>query len=51
MAKRGQLNLITDIAGLMVGNAEDEGVRTGVTVRPFVRRVRCAQGRRELVDD
>ena len=38
MAKPGQLNLITDIAGLMVGNAEDEGVRTGVTViRPEAR--------------
>ena len=42
MAKRGQLNLITDIAGLMVGNAEDEGVRTGVTVIRPQKRAICA---------
>lgn len=28
----GPRNLVTDVAGLAVGNAEDEGVRTGVTV-------------------
>ena len=31
-ARPGPLNLITDIAGLRVGNAEDEHVKTGVTV-------------------
>lgn len=38
-AKPGPLNLITDVPGLMVGNAEDHDVKTGVTVltagRPF----------------
>jgi D-aminopeptidase len=28
----GPLNLITDVAGLRVGNAEDHGIKTGVTV-------------------
>jgi D-aminopeptidase len=36
----GRRNLITDVAGLRVGNAEDHAVKTGVTVlvadRPFV---------------
>src|SRR5919106_4515314 len=31
-AKPGLLNLITDVAGLTVGNAEDEGALTGATV-------------------
>jgi L-aminopeptidase/D-esterase-like protein len=32
MAKPGSRNLITDVAGIHVGQAEDTGVRTGVTV-------------------
>lgn len=32
MSKPGPRNLITDVSGLAVGNAEDEVVRTGVTV-------------------
>ena len=32
MFQTGALNLITDIAGLRVGNAADHGVKTGVTV-------------------
>lgn len=32
MPATGPLNLITDVAGLLVGNAEDERARTGVTV-------------------
>ncbi|HEY8697115.1 MAG TPA: P1 family peptidase [Rhizomicrobium sp.] len=32
MVKSGARNLITDVAGLTVGNAEDLGARTGVTV-------------------
>ena len=32
MASTGKWNLITDVAGLRVGQAEDEAVRTGVTV-------------------
>jgi L-aminopeptidase/D-esterase-like protein len=32
MAEPGPLNLITDVSGLLVGNAEDEAARTGVTV-------------------
>ncbi len=40
MSKPGAHNLITDIAGLTVGNATDEKVKTGVTVlrcrEPFV---------------
>jgi L-aminopeptidase/D-esterase-like protein len=32
MARPGPRNLITDVAGLMVGCAQDETVRTGVTV-------------------
>lgn len=38
--KPGPRNLITDVAGLLVGNAEDHRIKTGVTVltadRPFV---------------
>ncbi|MTH33441.1 peptidase T4 [Paracoccus limosus] len=30
--RRGQRNLITDVAGLMVGNARDDALRSGVTV-------------------
>jgi L-aminopeptidase/D-esterase-like protein len=40
MLKPGPLNLITDVDGLRVGNAEDQRLRSGVTVlvgeRPFV---------------
>jgi L-aminopeptidase/D-esterase-like protein len=32
MVKAGKRNLITDVAGLRIGNAEDHKVRTGVTV-------------------
>jgi len=32
MIRKGERNLITDVAGLSVGNAENAGVRTGVTV-------------------
>ncbi len=32
MLQPGPLNLITDVAGILVGNAEDARVRTGVTV-------------------
>lgn len=32
MLKAGPLNLITDVAGLRVGNADDEKVKSGVTV-------------------
>jgi len=32
MIRKGPRNLITDVAGLRVGQAEDAGVRTGVTV-------------------
>ena len=31
-ARPGACNLITDVPGLRVGQAEDPGVRTGVTV-------------------
>ena len=38
--KPGEKNLITDIKGLKVGNAEDHSIKTGVTVlssdKPFV---------------
>src|SRR5688572_11364285 len=38
--KPGPRNLITDVAGLLVGNAEDHRIKTGVTVltadRPFI---------------
>jgi D-aminopeptidase len=40
MMRPGRLNLITDVAGLLVGNAADSAIRSGVTVltadRPFV---------------
>lgn len=40
MTRPGPRNLITDVAGLRVGNAEDHGIKTGTTVlvgdRPFV---------------
>ena len=32
MIRKGERNLITDVAGLKVGNAEDFDIRTGVTV-------------------
>jgi L-aminopeptidase/D-esterase-like protein len=39
-ARPGPLNLITDVGGLFVGNADDPGAATGVTViRPLVRAV------------
>jgi L-aminopeptidase/D-esterase-like protein len=38
----GPLNLITDVAGLLVGNAEDADVRTGVSVLLAERPVVCA---------
>jgi len=44
----GPLNLITDVAGLRVGNAEDHGIKTGCTVllgeRPFVAAVNVMGG-------
>lgn len=44
----GPRNLITDVAGLRVGNAEDHAVKTGVTVlvgdRPFVAAVSVMGG-------
>ena len=46
--KPGARNLITDVAGLLVGNAEDARIRTGVTVlagaRPFVAAVQVMGG-------
>jgi L-aminopeptidase/D-esterase-like protein len=46
--KPGRLNLITDVAGLRVGNASDEGVKTGATVlvgeAPFVAAVHVMGG-------
>src|SRR5580692_2430133 len=38
----GPLNLITDVAGLIVGQAEDAGVRSGVTVILAEGRAVCA---------
>ena len=38
----GPLNLITDVAGLTVGQAEDAGVRSGVTVILAEGRAVCA---------
>lgn len=35
MLNPGPLNLLTDVPGLMVGNATDEAARTGVTVARF----------------
>ena len=44
----GARNLITDVAGLRVGNAQDEGIKTGVTVLcgdvPFVAAVHVMGG-------
>ena len=44
----GPRNLITDVGGLQVGNAEDQGIRTGVTVltagRPFTAAVHVMGG-------
>lgn len=44
----GPRNLITDVAGLLVGNAQDEGLRSGVTVltsdRPFTAAVHVMGG-------
>ena len=46
--RQGPCNLITDVAGLRVGNAEDVHVRTGATVlvgeRPFVAAVHVMGG-------
>ena len=46
--KPGALNLITDVAGLRVGNAEDGAVKTGATVlvgdAPFVAAVHVMGG-------
>lgn len=46
--RAGPRNLITDIAGLIVGNAEDAGLRSGVTVltaeRPFTAAVHVMGG-------
>jgi len=46
--KPGKRNLITDVEGLLVGNAEDAAVRTGATVllgaRPFVAAVQVMGG-------
>jgi D-aminopeptidase len=46
--KPGKRNLITDVEGLLVGNAEDAGVRTGATVllgaQPFVAAVHVMGG-------
>ena len=44
----GERNLITDVPGLRIGNAEDHGIKTGVTVlvadRPFVAAVNVMGG-------
>ncbi|MFC0199866.1 P1 family peptidase [Paracoccus rhizosphaerae] len=46
--RQGPLNLITDVAGLRVGNAEDAALRSGVTVltadRPFAAAVHVMGG-------
>ncbi|MGD9916654.1 MAG: P1 family peptidase [Paenirhodobacter sp.] len=46
--RTGPRNLITDVAGLIVGNAEDAGLRSGVTVltaeRPFTAAVHVMGG-------
>jgi D-aminopeptidase len=48
MMRPGKRNLITDVAGLRVGNAEDATLRSGVTVvtadRPFVAAVHVMGG-------
>lgn len=38
----GSRNALTDIEGILVGNAEDENARTGVTVLRFDQPMRCA---------
>ena len=47
-SRSGQRNLITDVPGILVGNAEDHDVRTGVTVltspQPFVAGVHIMGG-------
>ncbi len=46
--KPGSLNLITDVEGLLVGNAEDHGIKTGTTVltgeQPFTAAVHVMGG-------
>ena len=46
--RAGQRNLITDVEGLFVGNAEDRGLRSGVTVltaeKPFTAAVQVMGG-------
>lgn len=42
MARTGPRNALTDIAGIVVGNAEDAAVRSGVTVIRFAGAMRCA---------
>ena len=32
MMRPGPKNLITDVQGILVGNAQDESIKTGVTV-------------------
>jgi L-aminopeptidase/D-esterase-like protein len=44
MARPGKRNLITDVAGLLVGHAEEQAVQTGATV------VLCAEGWAAAVD-
>ena len=48
MARQGKRNLITDVAGILVGQAEDKAVRTGVSVivaeQPAVAAVAVAGG-------
>lgn len=46
--RTGPANLITDVAGLLVGNAQDDGLKSGVTVltadRPFTAAVHVMGG-------
>lgn len=48
MMRQGPTNLVTDVAGLRVGNADDARIRTGVTVlvgtRPFTAAVHVMGG-------
>lgn len=48
MFEKGAKNLITDVAGLYVGHAQDDVIKTGVTVltaeRPFVAGVHIMGG-------
>ncbi len=41
-ARTGPLNLLTDIAGVLVGHAHDEGLRSGVTAIVFTEPATCA---------